>query len=88
MSSCPNNQSLVTSSGQPTAVVFWTNPEARDNSEETPTVTCSVESGSEFRIGENEVICDALDASGNQATCSFHVTMEGNNFSLCCCFCF
>ena len=76
--SCPTNQSLNTSLGQPTAVVNWINPEASDNSRTEPTVTCSVESGSKFGIGENEVKCQAFDPAGNYATCLFIITVKGN----------
>ena len=82
MSLCPNNQSLETDSGVSTTVATWISPEASDNSEETPTIACSVESGSQFGIGENEVVCDALDASGNQATCKFYVNIEGDTFQM------
>ena len=58
--------------------MVWTDPTASDNSKQTPTVTCSVESASQFEIGETEVICEALDASGNLATCSFKVDVKGN----------
>ena len=52
---------------------------ATDNSEVPPVVSCSVASGSQFDIGETEVICQALDAGGNQAGCSFYVNVRGTN---------
>ena len=75
--SCPTNQSVETNFGQPTAVVNWTNPEATDNSRKNLTVTCSVESGSKFEIGDTEVTCQAIDPAGNRATCVFTVNIEG-----------
>ena len=74
---CPANQSLETNFGQPTAVVNWTNPEVTDNSRQNLTVTCSIESGSKFKIGYTEVTCQAIDPSGNRATCVFTVKIEG-----------
>ena len=63
MNFCPNNQSQETTLGQSGAAATWANPKASDNSGKLPSITCSVESGSQFGIGENEVVCDALDAS-------------------------
>ena len=77
MNFCPNNQSRETILGQSGAAATWAFPEASDNSGNPPTITCSVESGSQFGIGENDVVCDALDASGNQTTCKFYVKIEG-----------
>ena len=70
---------MVTDLGEPTAVVNWTDPQATDNSRQTPTVTCSTKSGSQFGIGETKVICQAVDRSGNKATCMFTVKIEGND---------
>ena len=74
---CPTNQTLETNFGQPTAVVNWTNPEVTDNSRQNLTVTCRVESGSKFEIGDTEVTCQAIDPAGNNATCVFTVKIEG-----------
>ena len=74
---CPTNQSLETGLGLPTAVVNWTNPKATDNSRTKPTVTCNVESGSKFGIGETEVLCQAIDPAGNRATCVFTIKIVG-----------
>ena len=58
-------------------MVNWTNPEATDNSKQNPTVTCDVESGSHFGIGVTQVQCQAVDASGNHASCVFTVKVDG-----------
>ena len=76
---CPHNSSTVTDFGQPTAVVTWNDLQATDNSGQSPTVTCSTGSGSQFGIGETKVICQAVDPSENQAVCTFTVNIEGNN---------
>ena len=78
MTFCPDNKSAAPASGQPTAVVTWNEPQATDNSGLSPTITCIIESGSQFEIGKTEVTCQAVDPSGNQAICAFTVTIEGN----------
>ena len=75
---CPINQALSTDPSQAHAAVIWTDPQVTDNSDETPTISCNIESGSHFGIGETEVICQAVDLAGNQATCTFTVKIEGN----------
>ena len=49
-----------------------------EKSGQTPTITCCAESGSQFGIGETEVICQIVDSTSNHATCTFTVTVEGN----------
>lgn len=58
------------------AVVRW-EVLARDNCDPAVTVQCDLPSGSEFDIGTTRVTCEAVDASGNQARCSFTVTVTG-----------
>ena len=78
MAVCPTNKTAVNDFGQPTVVVTWSDLLATDNSGQSPTVTCSIGSGSQFGIGETEVTCQAVDPFGNQATCIFTVKIEGN----------
>ena len=75
--SCPANQTINTIQSLSTATVVWADPEATDNSGITPTVTCSLKSGSDFQIGQTEVVCTARDPSGNQATCIFIIEVIG-----------
>ena len=82
MTLCPSNKTIATAFMQPTAVVSWNDLQATDNSGQSPTVTCSIGSGSHFGIGETEVICQAVDPSGNQATCMFTVKIAGNEVIL------
>ena len=63
----------------PTAVVVWAPLVATDNSMQSPIVTCNAENGSQFEIGETEIMCQALDQAGNQAECIFHVDIKGKN---------
>ena len=58
-------------------MVVWSHPVSTDNSQLNPTVTCNAESGSQFEIGENEVMCQSQDQAGNLATCSFTVHVIG-----------
>ena len=79
MTSCPKNKTMVTDSNLSTAVVTWSDVQVSDNSGQNLTVTCSTESGSQFGIGETEVICQAVDPSGNQAMWAFTVKINGND---------
>ena len=58
--------------------MVWTDPQMTNNSRQMPTITCDADSGSQFKIGETEVTCQAVDHAGNQATCTFTVTIEGS----------
>ena len=79
MITCPGNQTVNTEPSQAYASLIWNNSQVTDNSGQIPTITCDTESGSQFRIGETEVVCQAVDSTGNQATCTFTVKTEGNH---------
>ena len=74
---CPTNQTLETDLNKSTALVVWTDLIATDNSKLTPTVICNAQNGSKFEIGDTHVVCQAVDQAGNQATCSFTVSVLG-----------
>ena len=74
---CPLNQTSETDFNKHTTTVVWNQLVATDNSQLTPTVTCNAANGSQFEIGETEVICQALDQAGNLAMCSFIVNVKG-----------
>ena len=76
---CPANQTLETIVNGPTAVANWADLEAYDNSEQPPTILCSVGPEIHFAIGQTKVICQALDGSGNHADCNFTVKVKGKN---------
>ena len=78
MITCPVNQTVNTEPSKAYASVSWTDPQVIDNSGQIPTMTCDAESGSQIGIGETEVICEAVDPTGNQATCMFTVKIKGN----------
>ena len=77
MIACPVNQTVNTQPSKAYATVVWNEPQATDNSREIPTITCDANSGNQFEIGETEVICQAVDPTGNHATCTFTVKING-----------
>ena len=74
---CPADQTVHTDLGQAYATLFYTDPLVTDNADEPPVITCDVESGSQIGIGESEVICQAVDLTGNRGSCSFTVLVTG-----------
>ena len=62
---------------QSTAVAVWDKPKCSDNSGSNPTLTCNFESESQFGIGATDVVCEAIDDSGNKATCTFTIHVAG-----------
>ena len=79
---CPSNQTMDTNSSQSTAVAVWNDLQTNDNSAKSLSVMCSHESGSQFQIGHTEVVCEARDASGNQANCTFIIEVIGKRENL------
>ena len=53
------------------------NLKATDNSGIKASITCTRESGSQFQIGQTEIVCEALDPSGNTANCIFMIDVIG-----------
>ncbi|HET9614713.1 MAG TPA: HYR domain-containing protein, partial [Candidatus Limnocylindrales bacterium] len=68
----PADQNLVTSDPGG-ATLTYTAPTATDVVDASPSVGCSVPSGSTVPVGDTTVTCTATDASGNVASGSFHV---------------
>ncbi|XP_038071205.1 hyalin-like [Patiria miniata] len=60
------------------AVVTWTpDPTATDNDGTTPAVTCTPTAGSSFPVDDSTtVVCTARDTAGNEASCTFRVTVD------------
>lgn len=71
----PANIAVNTDGGQPTAVVSWTLPTVSDNDSATITQTAGLAPGSAFPIGVTTITYVAEDASGNQVSASFTVTV-------------
>ena len=59
------------------AVVNWTEPVATDNSGLSPKVTTNYHSPQRFGEGAHVIIYNAMDQSGNKATCTFTVVVTG-----------
>ena len=55
--------------------VPWNEPTATDNSGMIPTVTQSHLPGDSFPVGTTQVTYTFTDMAGNQATCSFSLTI-------------
>ena len=74
ITSCPSDITIAPNENCQ-AVVSWTQPVATDNCG-IPTLSSNYESGSTFEEGANAVIYTAIDACGNESTCSFTVTIS------------
>jgi hypothetical protein len=66
----------VTTSDPGGAIVTYQSPTATDIVDASPTVACSPASGWTFPVGTTTVTCTATDASGNDSSGSFTVTVE------------
>lgn len=67
---------VVEATGPAGATVSYTAPTATDDTDPAPSVACAPASGTAFALGDTLVTCTARDASGNQATSSFTVTVR------------
>ena len=69
---CPQD---ITVTGETSTIVTWTPPIATDNSGVIASSYSNYDSGDVFPLGSTEVVYGWVDASGNEATCSFTVTV-------------
>ena len=76
ITACPADIELNTLVGNSTAIVTYQPPTATDNSGKV-TLNCEPPPQSEFNIGQTNVTCVAIDASGNSKTCAFRVRITG-----------
>ncbi len=72
----PANITRSTDPGQCTAVVSYALPLATDNCPGLGSVICVPAPGSTFSKGATSVNCSVTDASGNNSSCSFTVTIN------------
>ena len=57
--------------------VNWQQPTATDNSGVVPSIACSRQSGGRFAVPSSSLVqCWAVDGTGNEATCSFRITLN------------
>jgi hypothetical protein len=68
---------IVVPADRPDGAVVTYTVTATDTDDPHPTLSCSPASGSVFPIGDTTVTCEATDASGNVATGSFSVHVQG-----------
>ncbi|XP_070575267.1 uncharacterized protein [Ptychodera flava] len=73
---CPADIETNTFLDKPAKEVTWPSPHATDAATENVIVSCSHESGYNFTIGLEIVICEARDPAGNAASCSFNVSVK------------
>jgi hypothetical protein len=73
--SCPSSVLVGDDIGSPPGEVVTFSVTATDCRDPSPTVVCAPPSGSFFPRGRTLVTCTAADASGNQSTCQFPVTV-------------
>ncbi|MFK8008924.1 MAG: HYR domain-containing protein [Saprospiraceae bacterium] len=76
LTSCPIDTTIIISGNNCSAVVMWDMPTATDNCDVNPTIICNIPSGNTFSVGTTPIICTAMDASGNESTCTFNVIVE------------
>ncbi|XP_038066521.1 uncharacterized protein LOC119736577 [Patiria miniata] len=72
---CPSDITVSPATGATTATASWQEPVGQDNSGVAPQVFRSHAPGSVFGLGSTAVSYRFVDGSGNEATCSFFVTV-------------
>ncbi len=75
LNTCPANQTVTGAPDTTSATGTFPPPTASDNCPGVTTI-CTPASGSAFPQGTTTVSCTATDASGNNATCSFTLTVN------------
>ena len=55
--------------------MLYGKPTATDDTDPSPTVSCTPGSGSTFAIGVTTIICTATDSSGNRSSVSFNINV-------------
>ena len=75
---CPTNLVLTAPPGQCEAALPVIT--ATDNVDPSPVVTCAPPAGTLLPVGRTNVLCLALDASGNHRACSFSVSVYPSRF--------
>jgi len=73
---CPGPQHVLDPGGTAPGEIVTFDVTATDDLDPFPIVVCVPPSGSLFPRGTTFVTCTATDASGNQATCGFPVTVS------------
>ena len=74
---CPADQQLFSGPLESPVNVSWGDPVITDNSGEEVTLTSDPAKGSMLEVGSHTVGVKATDASGNNASCVFFVSVQG-----------
>jgi hypothetical protein len=74
--SCPAVVIELDNFGTPSGETVSFTVTAEDDLDPSPDVVCTPPSGSFFPRGTTIVTCTATDASGNESTCEFPVTVQ------------
>ncbi|MCI5083582.1 MAG: HYR domain-containing protein, partial [Saprospiraceae bacterium] len=73
---CPSDITVFLNAGIGEINVDWTEPLVEDNCGDPITITSDFNPGDGFALGVTTVTYTAVDAAGNEATCSFNVNVE------------
>ncbi|XP_072014219.1 hyalin-like, partial [Amphiura filiformis] len=76
VSGCPGSASYPVPCGTQSRSVTWIEPTAFDNSGRQPTISRSHQPGQNFPVGTTPVTYIFTDSSGNEAQCSFTITVN------------
>ena len=64
--------------------IYWQQPYASDNSGVPPAIYSNRQAGALFSVpGSYEIVVKAVDGSGNEATCSFRITLQSKLSTQC-----
>lgn len=73
---CPSDM-VIDNATSSQVRVNWQRPTVTDNSGVSPSVSSNRQPGGLFDVpGVFQVVYKAIDASGNEATCSFRITLK------------
>ncbi len=72
---CPQSSSYQLPIGSTTLPITWVEPRATDNSGDTPSVDRSHRPGDTFPVGTTQVVYRFTDKAGNNAECTFTLTV-------------
>ena len=79
--SCPQSTTVSTDPGEAFATVGFTYPNPTDD-RSTPILMGSHAPGTQFPLGDTEVVYTAYDSAGQSTECVFVITVEGKELGL------
>ena len=78
-SGCPGPATYQSADGVSGVVVTWTPPTATDNDQQQVVMSSTHAPNSVFAIGVTNVVYTVADTSGNEAHCTFTVTVSSSS---------